>query len=208
MLRNVVQSLVLCALPLSVGHAQPQSELVELFNGTLDNWRVVFTEAGNISVADGVLRVAGGNGWLRSSGRYQDFRLEVEFRFVTDDADSGVFLRADADRTFARGWPDRSYQVQLRNPMGESAFPPVGFLFRHRMPEGAMRFDEAAARQAALPTGEWQTLAIELAGERLAVWLNGTLVMRAVEITPSRNFIGLQAETGVLEFRSIRIDER
>jgi Domain of Unknown Function (DUF1080) len=208
MTRNLLKLTALCALPWSLGHAQPQSQFVELFDGTLDNWRAVLTEDGNISVVDGVLRVAGPNGWLRSRGRYENFRLEVEFRFVTDDADSGIFLRADADRTFARGWPDRSYQVQLRNPLGQSAFPPVGFLFRHRMPEGTLRFDEAAARQAALPTGEWQTLAIELAGKRVAAWLNGTLVMRAVEITPSRNFIGLQAETGVLEFRSIRIDER
>ena len=208
MTRSLLQSFVLWVLPLSFAQAQPQSEFVELFDGTLDNWRAVSTDGNNVSVVDGVLRVAGPNGWLRSRDRYEDFRLEVEFRFVTDDADSGVFLRADADRTFARGWPDSSYQVQLRNPLGESAFPAVGFLFRHRMPEGAMQFDGAAARQAALPTGEWQTLTIELAGERVAAWLNGTLVMRAVEITPSRNFIGLQAETGVLEFRSIRIAER
>jgi hypothetical protein len=192
---------------LGLAQAQSEPQFVELLGGTLDNWRVVHAEPGDIAVADGVLRVAGPNGWLRSRARYENFRLEVEFRFVTDDADSGVFLRADSDRTFARGWPE-SYQVQLRNPAGESPFPPVGFLFRHRMPEGQTRYDEAAARAAALPTGEWQTLAVEINGERLAAWLNGELVLRAIGLVPGSNFIGLQAESGVLEFRSIRIRER
>jgi len=200
--------LCLCLFPLGLA-AQPAREapFVELFDGTLEGWRVLFTDENNITAADGVLRVAAPRGWVRSARRYTDFRLTVEFRWLTDDADSGVFLRADPDRTFARGWPDGSYQVQLRNPLGQSPFPPVGFLFRHRMPEGRMAFNEEAARSAALPTGEWQTLAVELNGERLAVWLNGTPITRADRVQRSSNFIGLQAETGALEFRSIRIQE-
>lgn len=201
-------SLILLWLaPFALGQAQTADDFVELFDGTLDHWRTAFTSGDNIRVVDGLLRVEGGNGWLRSRARYTDVRLEIEFRFLTEDADSGIFLRADPDRTFARGWPDASYQVQLRNPLGESRFPPVGGLFRHRMPDGPLAFDEAGARSAAGSTGEWQTLAIELVGERLQVWLNGTLVTRAAGIVRSSNFIGIQAETGALEFRSFRVRE-
>jgi hypothetical protein len=181
---------------------------VELFNGTLDNLRVVFTQDDNIKIVDGLLRVEGPGGWVRSTKRYTDFRLEIEFRWLTDDADSGVFLRATGDETFARGWPAGSYQVQLRNPAGPGTLPTIGHLFRHQMDEGPLRFDDAGARAAALPTGEWQTLAIELVGERLAVWLNGTGITQALEVKKSTNYIGLQAERGALEFRSIRIQER
>jgi hypothetical protein len=190
---------------LALANAQSENTFVELFDGTLDNWRIAFTDSGNIRVADGVLRVEGPNGWIRSRMRYGDLRAEIEFRFLTEDADSGIFLRADPDRTFARGWPDGSYQVQLRNPAGESPFPPVGGLFRHRMPAGPTAFDEPTAREAALPTGQWQKISIELIGERLTVWLNGKLVTRAGGIARSRNFVGIQAETGGLEFRSFRV---
>jgi hypothetical protein len=212
--------LVLLLLPLVCARAQdpPQvapetgapvaPQLVELFNGTLDNWRVAFTEGDNIRIVDGLLRVEGPNGWVRSTQRYTDFRLEIEFRWLTDDADSGVFLRASGDETFARGWPAGSYQVQLRNPAGPGTLPTIGHLFRHQMDDGPLRFDQETAREVALPTGEWQTLAIELVGERLAVWLNGTGITQALGVKKSRNFVGFQAERGGLEFRSVRIQER
>jgi hypothetical protein len=188
--------------------APPAPQLVELFDGTLNNWRILYTQGDNIKIVDGLLRVEGPNGWVRSAGRYTDFRLEIEFRWLTDDADSGVFLRASADETFARGWPAGSYQVQLRNPAGPGTLPSIGHLFRHQMDDGPLRYDAEGARALALPTGEWQTLAIELVGERLAVWLNGTGITQALGVKKSTNFIGLQAERGALEFRSIRIQER
>jgi hypothetical protein len=190
------------------GAAPATAGLVELFDGTLNNWRVLYTQGDNIKIVDGLLRVEGPNGWVRSAKRYTDFRLEIEFRWLTDDADSGVFLRANADETFARGWPAGSYQIQLLNPASESTFPPVGHLFRHQMEDGQLRFDEEGARSLAKPTGEWQTLAIELVGERLAVWLNGTGITQALGVKKSTNFIGFQAERGALEFRSVKIQER
>lgn len=212
-------ALLLLALPLADAHAQPRAvpetavaptapRFVELFDGTLDNLRVVFTQDDNIKVVDGVLRVEGPGGWVRSTKRYTDFRLEIEFRWLTDDADSGVFLRATGDETFARGWPAGSYQVQLRNPAGPGTLPTIGHLFRHQMDDGPLRVDAEATRAAVLPTGEWQTIAIELVGERMAVWLNGMGITQALGIAKSTNYIGLQAERGALEFRSIRIQER
>jgi hypothetical protein len=76
------------------------------------------------------------------------------------------------------------------------------------MDDGPLRFDDEGARALAKPTGEWQTLAIELVGERLAVWLNGTGVTQAMGVVKSTNYFGFQAERGALEFRSIKIQER
>lgn len=179
-----------------------------LFDGTLSGWTIENTTAGNISVHDGVLRVEQPAGWLRSADTYGDFLLRVEFRFVTDDADSGIFVRAVPDGTFARGWPNNSYQVQLRNPVLESRFPPVGGIFRHGKPPGDTAFDPAVAERVSTGTGQWQQLEIEAAGETLHVRLNGTSLTRASGIDNPRGHIGIQAEAGTVEFRSIVIEER
>jgi hypothetical protein len=177
----------------------------ELFDGSLDGWTIEDTAHDNFTVSDGVLVVAAPEGWLKSAESYADFELEVEFRFMTDDADSGVFIRAAGQEAFRRGWPNRSYQVQLRNPLGESPFAPVGGIFRHGMPDGRTDYDESLARRTSRPTGEWQTLHVRLEGESLAVSLNGVPITHAEGIGNETGFIGLQGETGSLEFRSLRL---
>jgi len=180
---------------------------VPLFDGTLNGWVIENTQAGNISVRDGVLRVEAASGWLRSAREYGDVVIRTEFRFVTADADSGLFVRASGAGQFMRGWPNNSYQVQIRNPATASRLPPVGGLFRHGMAPGPTEFDAAIVEKVARPTGEWQTLEVDVTGNRVTARLNGTEVLKAMEIANPRGFIGLQAEAGTVEFRSIEVRE-
>ena len=179
-----------------------------LFDGTFDDWSIENSEPGNFTINDGILRVQGSQGWLKSSGQYSDFLLRTEFRFRTDDTDSGIYVRAVADTEFIRGWPNNSYQVQLRNPIGESRFGPVGDLFRHGTPAGDFEFDPAVSERTSTGTGEWQTLEIEALGDTLTVRLNGTLLSRASNIVNPAGFVGIQSELGVIDFRSFEILER
>lgn len=168
-------------------------------------WTHVSAPGDRFRFENGVLRVEGGGGWLRGERRLTDFTLTAELRFLTEDADSGIFVRVEPGPEFGPGWPGDSYQVQLRNPVGESPFPPVGGLFRHGTRGGTTRFDEAAARSAFTGTGEWQTLVVRVAGDMLSVELNGTAVTEADGIANASGLIGLQSETGVLEIRSLEI---
>jgi hypothetical protein len=186
--------------------AQEQGvERIELLDGELSRWTVENTDAGNFNAIGGVLEVREPEGWLKSAERYADFELAAEFRFMTDDADSGIFVRALGEREFARGWPNQSYQVQLRNPLGQSPFPPVGGIFRHGMASGETAYDEDLARATSRPTGEWQTITVRVDGDVLTVALNGVEITRAAAIGNESGFIGIQGETGILEFRSIKI---
>jgi hypothetical protein len=198
------------ALALMCGSLRGQAPdgFVPLFDGTLSGWVVEDTDAGNFRVAGGVLRVEGPGGWLRSERRFLDFALRTEFRFLTPDADSGIFLRAAGDTQFIRGWPNNSYQVQLRNPLTPSPFPPVGGLFRHGMPPGETELDTALVEKLFEGTGAWHTLVVELVGERLTVRLNGTVVMRAENISAVPGYVGIQGETGAVEYRTIDIREQ
>ena len=75
----------------------------ELFSGTFDGWTITDTEHDNFTIVDGVLVVEEPDGWLKSDREYADFELEVEFRFMTDDADSGIFIRVMGTEPFSRG---------------------------------------------------------------------------------------------------------
>jgi hypothetical protein len=186
-------------------HAQGPAAFTALFDGTLKGWVVENTTAGNIAVRDGILRVEAPSGWLRSERQFTDFTLRTAFRFMTDDADSGIFFRTTGATQFMRGWPNNGYQVQIRNPVTTSRLPPVGGLFRHGMPPGDITFDQPAVEQLSRGTGEWQQLDVTVAGDMLTVRFNGTEVTRAGGIAIQPGHIGIQAETGVVEFRSIEI---
>jgi hypothetical protein len=193
--------------------AQVPEGFVALFNGTnLDGWVVENSTTNNFTVADGVLRVEGPQGWLRSAQQYGDFSLRVEVRFLTPDADSGVFLRAPgpASNVFIRGWPANAYQVQMRDMSVNRTTNPfwAGNLYRHRVAPGQTSFAADAAIEAVRPTGEWQLFEIEAAGDRIQARLNGVAVLDAAGIVNPRGFIGIQGETGTLEYRRIDIRER
>ena len=197
---------VACAVLALVADARGRAQtFVPLFDGTLKGWTIENTTAGNITVTGGVLRVEGPSGWLRSERQFTDFTMRLQFRFLTPDADSGIFFRTAGKTQFIRGWPNNGYQVQIRNPISKSPFPPVGGLFRHGMPPGDLVFDEALVTKLSRGTGEWQDLEFTVTGETLTVRLNGTEVTRAANVVRQPGFIGIQAEAGGLEFRSIEI---
>jgi hypothetical protein len=184
--------------------AQPPPGFTALFDGTLAEWTV--ENGGTFAVTDGVLRADGPNGWLRFPETFRDFRLRVELRFVTENGDSGVFLRANPDGEFARGWPNRSYQVQLLHPSAAGRIPVLGGLFRHGMPAGETVFDPEIVRAAFTGTGEWQLVEMEVVGTELTVKLNGTLVTRATGMSDVAGFLGIQSETSAVEFRRVDIE--
>jgi hypothetical protein len=195
-------SALLAAGTLTAG-AQPAPGFSALFDGTLG--LATIENGGSFAFEDGVMRADGPEGWLRFPTLYRDFRLRVELRFLTDNGDSGVFVRALPDAAFARGWPNRSYQVQLLNPLVGGSLPIVGGVFRHGMPPGETVFDRDAARAAFTGTGEWQTLEIEVVGTELTVQLNDVAVTKASGIADVAGHVGIQSETSAVEFRRIDI---
>jgi hypothetical protein len=211
---RVVVLMTVAVLGGAIGRAQtPETPFTELLNGrNLDGWVVENSDGKNFSVTDGVLRVEGPQGWLRSAEQYGNFTLRAAFRFLTDTADSGLFLRAPgpASNIFIRGWPANAYQVQIRNMATNETDNPlwIGHLYRHRVAPGETSYDRAAARQAFRKTGEWQTVDITVDGDTLAVVLNGVPTTRAAGIVNPRGYIGIQGETGAVEYRSISIRVR
>ena len=203
-MHHVLGLVVLCAIA-SPACAQPAAGFTPLFDGTFDE--ATIENGGAFTIVDGVLRAEGPNGWLRFPEPARDFRLRAELRFTTGNGDSGIFVRALPDGAFARGWPNRSYQVQLLNPRAGGSLPIVGSVFRHGMPTGETAHDREAADAAFTGTGEWQLLEIEVTGTELSVRLNGSRVTQASGIADVEGYIGIQSETSAVEFRRIDIQQ-
>lgn len=191
--------------------AQEEGEFESLFNGaSLEGWVIENSEEDNFNVEEGFLRVEEPSGWLRSERQFSDFILRVHVRFLTENADSGVFVRAVADVPFFRGWPGNSYQVQTRDISENRSNNPIWLadIYRHNVSEGGeTEFNSEAVLEAYSGVGEWQTIEIQAIEDSLTVLLNGTLVTRAENIVNPAGYIGFQGETGVVEFRTIEIRE-
>lgn len=178
-------------------------EKINLFNGqNLDGW--IIENGGQFSVADGVIKLDKGVGWLRSSRSFADFTLILEFRFLEKEANSGIFVRTGpTSNDDENGWPDNGYQVQCMDTL-EGQYP-----LAHMIPYGAPDFesesDIEALKRVYRPAGEWQTYEITCRGETMEIKLNGAVITTCKNIKNLSGHIGIQGEHGLLEFRRIDV---
>jgi hypothetical protein len=158
-----------------------------LFNGKdLSGW--VKMSDGSFSATNGVIRLDGGKGWLRTERQFTDFVLEVEGRGLETNYNSGIFIRAPSE---GKPWATNVWQVNLKqNAIGD-------------LLEGSIRL--VPSKLPAKPVGEWTKFRIEARGRSVSLDVDGQRVWDFKEFTPARGFIGLQAEGKSVEFRNLRI---
>jgi hypothetical protein len=158
-----------------------------LFNGKdLTGW-VVMNDA-NFTATNAVLHLERSTGWLRTEQPYDDFILEVEWRALETNYNSGFFLRAGLD---GQPFPDNAWQVNLK----ENA---LGSLMKGRetvMPSKTPKF----------PVGEWVKFRIEAKGKTLTLDINGVSAWDFAGLDVDRGYLGLQAEGKSFDFRNLRI---
>ncbi|MBT5903123.1 MAG: DUF1080 domain-containing protein [Opitutaceae bacterium] len=178
-------------------------ETIKVFNGkNLDGW--VVEGGGQFSVEKGVIKLNRGTGWLRSADTFGDFVMVMEFRFLEDGANSGIFVRTSKTSNAEEGlWPTSRYQVQCMNNLEGNN--PLGYIFPHNVPEVQFLYDAAAVKAAYKPTGEWLRYEITVRGSTLATKLNGKLINSVTDISTPSGHIGIQGEDGLLEFRKIEV---
>jgi hypothetical protein len=204
---KVVLSLGLAAsLCAATVHAQQGSPLLA---DELTGWTVLNTEGDSFSHVDGVLRVTGKQGWLRSPREYGDFELRGQVRFVEANSDSGIFLRVQSGTDFIAGWPGDAYQVQMREiSENQSDNPlPLVHLYRHRVAEGFTSYKRERVFALYTGVGAWQDFIIRASEATLTVELNGELVTEAEGLENPTGYIGFQSEAGVVEYRDMVLRE-
>ncbi len=192
------------AIALFLGGCSDAGKVVSLFDGeSLDGWEI--QNGGKFSVVDGVIHIDQGTGWLRSVDTFADFTLTMEFRFLEEGANSGIFVRTGpTSNDDENGWPDNGYQVQCLDTL-EGDYPLAAMI-----PYGAPPFEHEtnleALKKAYKPAGEWHVYEITCQGEEMEIRLNGSLITTCSSIKNLDGHIGIQAEHGLLEFRKIEVE--
>lgn len=161
-----------------------------LFNGTnLAGWLPM--HGGKFYVTNGVIRAEGGKGWLRTAESFTNFVLEVEWRGLETNFNSGIFVRAPLE---GNPWATNVWQINTK----QSA---IGELL-----EGSKKI--VPVQTPAIPAGEWIKFRIEARNRDLTLDVNGQRAWKFLEFTPASGFIGLQAEGKTVEFRNLLVQSQ
>ena len=158
-----------------------------LFNGTnLTGW-VVMNDAA-FTVTNGVIHLDKSRGWLRTEKEYADFVLEVEWRALEPNYNSGLFIRAGLD---GKPYPTNAIQVNLK----ETA---LGQILRGKT-------EVLPSKTPKFPVNEWVKFRVEARGRKLTLDVNGIRAWEFDGLDTDRGYIGLQAEGKRLDFRNLRV---
>ncbi len=201
--------------------SQPAAE--SLFNGKdLSGWHVDVPDMDNAPavkspflVRDGLLVSMGEpNGHLITDAEYENYRLEVEYRFAGEPGNCGVLVHASTPRALYEMFP-KSIEVQM---MHENAGDfwcivediKVPDMEARRGPQEEWGITEGKQRRilnltdgSEKPLGSWNTMTIECLEDAIKVWVNGDLVNHGFDGTAHKGQIALQAEGAEVEFRKL-----
>ncbi len=200
-------------------------ESKNLFNGTdLTGWHVDIPRMDNdpsaksaFVVQDGMLVSLGKPaGHLITDEAYQDYRLEVEYRFSAKPGNCGVLVHASTPRALYKMFP-KSVEVQMMHGSAGDFWCIVEDITVPNMEarrgpraqwgatEGKRRRIPNLTDDSENPAGEWNTMVIECFGRTIKVWVNGDLVNHGTDCTARNGQIALQAEGSQVQFRKLHL---
>ena len=157
-----------------------------LFNGKdLAGW--VPVNDVTFTATNGNLALVKGMGWLRTAKEYGDFVLELEWRALVPEYDSGIFIRCGAE---GKPWPTDGWQVNLR-------YNALGALVRGYK-------TVVPAESPKLPVNKWVKLRLEVQGRKVTLDIDGERNWSFDALDRERGYIGIQAENKAFEFRNLR----
>jgi len=197
-----------------------------LFNGTdLSGWHVDVPDMDRkdtvvrnpFIVRDSMLVSLGTpNGHLITDSIYENYRLEVQYRFAGEPGNCGVLVHASTPRALYQMFP-KSLEVQMMHEnagdfwciVEDITVPEMekrrGLKENWGITEGKERRVINLTDGSEKPLGEWNTMTIECKGNTIKVWVNGDLVNDGFDCTVTKGNIAVQAEGAEVEFRKLEL---
>lgn len=164
---------------------------ITMFNGeNLDGWRPVRNKRAWWTVEDGVLRGAGGNGYLQYVRECQDVALQLYYR-CSSSANGGVFFRWKDDDS------DRGNEVQLLDVPGAGMVS--GSIYGH-----------VRGRDDLFHPGEWNLLQVFVEGSHAVTYINGQKSAETSsldKIWPGHITLQMHRDGAVIEWKELEMWE-
>jgi len=213
------------ALSSSPSNSDTSSQSFSLFNGKdLTGWHEDVPKHDKHPNAKPVFIVRDGKlvslgkpgGHLITDKEYENYRLEVEYRFANKPGNCGVLVHASTPRALYGMFP-QSIEVQMHHQNAGDFWCikediTVPDMVKRRGPKEKWGIEGKKRRRILNLTdgsenrvGEWNKMDIECVGDEIKVWVNGDLVNYGFHCTASKGHIALQAEGVEVEFRKLKM---
>jgi hypothetical protein len=197
----------------------------DLFNGRdLSGWHMDVPAMDNdpkarppFIVRNGLLVSLGmPGGHLLTDSAYEDYRIEVQYRFAAQPGNAGVLVHASTPRALYGMFP-RSIEVQMEHQnagdfwciVEDIGVPDMESRRGPKAEWGTTGDKKRRIRNltdgSENPLGQWNTLVIEALDNAIKVWVNGHLVNHGFNATADEGQIALQAEGSEVEFRKVQL---
>ncbi len=202
--------LFLVGLMMVGGSCEPK-KIILLFNEkNLQGWNFqLATDAIPVeqvfNVKKQIIHITGKpHGYMYTDKEYENYRLHVEWRWVGEAVNSGIFLHAQPFDTLWHGLPfPTTIECQLKTGnAGDIVL--LGDARMDDIPEGTT-IKEKQHPSNEKPAGEWNHADIICRGNTITVYINGQLQNTATGTNYSKGSIGLQSEGSGIEFRNITL---
>jgi len=216
-------ALTVTTVSASTSRCAHQRQAQSLFNGRdLSGWNVDVPAADSnvrlrspFTVRNGMLVSLGEpRGHLLTDSSYDNYRLDIEYRFPAAPGNAGVLVHASTLRALYGMFP-KSIEVQMESGNAGDFWCivediRVPDMERRRGPPATWGITEGKARRiinltdsSEKPLGQWNSMVIEAVGRSIKVWVNGNLVNDGSDATADHGRIALQSEGSEVEFRKL-----
>lgn len=155
-------------------------------------------------------------GHLITDAIYQNYRIELQYRFSSKPGNCGVLVHASTPRALYGMFP-KSIEVQMQNKnagdfwcIEEDITVPDMEVRRGSKEKWGVNGDKLRRIKRRIdgvenPVGEWNKMIVECLDNKVKVWVNDQFVNYGYDCTAKSGNIALQAEGSEVEFRKVWI---
>lgn len=212
----------LLCLSCTISYAQTKS----LFNGKdLTGWHSDVPDKDkdpdikpSFIVRNGLLVSMGKpGGHLITDATYQNYRIEVQYRFSAKPGNCGILVHASTPRALYGMFP-KSIEVQMMNQNAgdfwcieeDISVPDMETRRGDKANWGVngdklRRIKKLTSHTLENPVGDWNKMVVECLNDQVKVWVNGKLANHGTNCTAKSGRIALQAEGSEVEFRKVEL---